>query len=221
MSTKAKSPRAGPAPKQSKPRPQVNTQWFRDRLADKRISQRQFAKLLGVEPAAVTRMFTGFRRMSTDEAAYFASFVGATLDEVLRNMGVQPPAHDAKGTVPVVGTVNDQGVIDKGTGGPKRVPRPPECPGDCVALRYRAPESASAMMDGWLFYYAGAERVPPEAVGRLCVIQLANKGPAMLGVLRRGYEAGRFVVRPWAAGEELLEGMAIERASPILWVKTG
>lgn len=209
-------------PKTSKPKKTVDTQWFKDRLADKDLSQRGYGKLVGMEPGAVTRMLSGFRGMTPDDAVAFASITGTHLDEVLRRAGVEPPPQDAKGTVPVVGVVNDQGIIEsKGVTAPKRVTRPPECPAEAVALRYRAPESASAMMDGWLFYYAGAERVPPEAIGRVCVLQLANKGPAMLGTLRRGYAAGTYSVRPWALGGEVLENVLVERASPVLWIKTG
>lgn len=65
----------------------IDTRWFQDRLADKRLSQRQLAARLQLDPAAVSLMLRGRRKMSVAEAAEIASYLGVEVDEVLRHAG--------------------------------------------------------------------------------------------------------------------------------------
>ncbi|MES2348474.1 MAG: helix-turn-helix transcriptional regulator [Pseudomonadota bacterium] len=199
----------------------VDARWFKDRLADKQISQRQFAKMLGLDPSAITRFLDGDRNLSMDEAVAFATICGVTLDDVMRRTGVKLPSANGKGAAPVVGWVDDRGIIhqDGADAAHRTVPLPPECPADSVAVRYKAPESASSVMDGWLYYYTRTERVPPEAIGKICVVQV-KAGPAMLVHLRKGYTSGTYSIRPLAIGAEMAENVVVERAAPILWIRT-
>ena len=66
----------------------VDTNWFRDKLADKRSSQRQLAKHMSLDPAAMSLMLRGKRRMSAAEAADIARFLGVDVQEVLTRAGV-------------------------------------------------------------------------------------------------------------------------------------
>ncbi len=38
----------------------IDTEWFRDRLASRKLSQRGLAKAMGVDPSAVSLMFRSF-----------------------------------------------------------------------------------------------------------------------------------------------------------------
>jgi transcriptional regulator with XRE-family HTH domain len=73
---------------------QIDTRWFQNQLADKRLSQRQLAKRLSLDPAAVSLMLRGKRKMSASEAAEIAAQLGVSADEVLMRAGSSP-------TVPV------------------------------------------------------------------------------------------------------------------------
>lgn len=109
--------------------PQIDTGWFQGRLADKRLSQRQLAKRMGLDPAAVSLMLRGKRKMSAAEAADIAVLLGVSADEVLLHAGSVPVmpslrstvATDARGNValvardvataaPVVGSADVQAV---------------------------------------------------------------------------------------------------------------
>lgn len=65
----------------------VDTRWFQDRLADKRLSQRRLAARLGLDPAAVSLMLRGKREVKVSEAAQIARFLGVEVDEVLGRFG--------------------------------------------------------------------------------------------------------------------------------------
>lgn len=65
----------------------VDTRWFQNALADKRLSQRKLAIRLGVDPAAVSLMIRGKRKMSAAEAAEVAKFLGVSVEEVLWKSG--------------------------------------------------------------------------------------------------------------------------------------
>ena len=79
----------------------VDTNWFRDRLADKRLSQRQLAKRMSLDPAAMSLMLRGKRRMSAAEAADIARYLGVEVKDVLARAGVDAthprPKNDGRG----------------------------------------------------------------------------------------------------------------------------
>lgn len=66
----------------------VDTRWFQNQLADRHISQRKLAKLLDLDPAAVSLMFRGRRKMSAAEAAEVSRVLNVDVDEVLRRAGI-------------------------------------------------------------------------------------------------------------------------------------
>lgn len=65
--------------------PLVDTGWFVDRLADRRLSQRGLAKFMGIDPVSVHRLLQGKRPMRFDEAKQLAQLLGVTVDDVLRH----------------------------------------------------------------------------------------------------------------------------------------
>lgn len=53
----------------------MDTKWFRDRLADKGLSQRGLARHMGLDSAAISLMLRGRRAMKITEAAEIASLL--------------------------------------------------------------------------------------------------------------------------------------------------
>lgn len=72
----------------------VDTRWFVERLADCRMSQRGLARLMNLDPSAVSLMLRGKRRMTASEAAEIARFLGVPPEEVLLRAG-------STGTIPL------------------------------------------------------------------------------------------------------------------------
>lgn len=66
----------------------VDTRWFQTRLADRKLSQRSLAKVLGLDPAAVSLMLRGKRKMTAEEAVEVSRVLGVDVEEVLRHAGI-------------------------------------------------------------------------------------------------------------------------------------
>lgn len=69
----------------------VDTRWFQNKLHDKHISQRSLARMLELDPAAVSLMLRGRRKMTAKEAAEIARLLGVGVDEVLTRSGAGAP----------------------------------------------------------------------------------------------------------------------------------
>ena len=66
----------------------VNTEFFRTKLAEREMSMRTLAKKLDLDPASVSLMLRGKRRITTAEANHMAVILGISVTEILRQAGV-------------------------------------------------------------------------------------------------------------------------------------
>lgn len=190
----------------------INTQWFRDKLRDKELSQRKLAKYLKLDPAAVSLLLRGQRRMTTDEANAIAGLLGVKTSEVLRQAGV--PVSDDVRRVPVAGYIDASGVVTPLPAGTHdRIIGPADLPDHAYALQKRAVNDLS---DGWMFYVSGTHDAPQIVVDHLAICT-TTQGRTYLSHLRRGYKADTFNLVSNAGA--ILENQSIAWASPVLWVK--
>jgi DNA-binding XRE family transcriptional regulator len=197
----------------------ANAKWFHDRIADKGMSMRQLAGIVGVDPGNMSKQFAGKVKMSMETAAEIARHLGVTFEDIVHHAGVQAPK-DPSRAVAVVGTVGPDGTVKpaRGSAG-RRVDRPAGAPDDVAALRIETPGAA---VDGWVaFYLPTVGRIDPEAVGRWSVVQLGNKGARYLRVLHRGYERGKWTLRPLQCADASadLVDVDIEWACPVQWIR--
>lgn len=58
---------------------QMNIDWFRHLIAAKKLSQRKLAKLLDLDPAAISLMLRGQRRMTNAEAHQMSIILGVPM----------------------------------------------------------------------------------------------------------------------------------------------
>lgn len=194
----------------------IDTKWFKGLLSDRGMRQHQIASTLALDPASVSLMLRGKRRLQLDEAAALANLLGVPLDEVLHHAGIDPEA-GAAGTVPIVGTVDDDGeVVMKRPEGPRRVTAPVGMAEGAVALRYETSDAR----DGCIAFYVPREGVDADAVGRVCVVQVApaGKGVRYVRVVKRGYVRGTFTLTQVRA-EKSLENVELASACPVLWLR--
>lgn len=195
----------------------INTRWFKDVLAEKQITQRNVSASLSLDPASVSLMLRGKRRLQLDEAAALAQLLGVPLDDVLYHAGIDPTAGATRGSVPLMGWIDNEGEVHmRRPEGPRRAQAPAGMPENTVAVRFQTDDPS----DGAVAYYVPKEGVDTDAVGRLCVVQLApaGKGPRYLRVVKRGYQRGTWtLVRQ--DGSKPLENVELASASPVLWVR--
>lgn len=196
----------------------IDTKWFKALLADKGVNQRKIAATLALDPSSVSLMLRGKRRLQLPEAAAMANLLGVPLDDVLLHAGIDPEA-GARDSTPIMGWVGLDGEAHmRRPDGPKRVPAPAGMPEDAVALRYQGEDA----MDGWIaFYVPREEGIDAEAVGRLCVVQLApaGKGARYVRVLKRGYGRGLWTLGGIRAMESAIESVSVVSAAPVVWIK--
>lgn len=195
------------------PTKKMQTNWFRERLADRELSQRGLAKLLDLDPAAVSLMLRGQRRMTPQEAKRLADILGAPVTEVLRRAGVQ--VNDDVQRVSVTGYADAEGIV---TLFPSKtydcVPGPADCPAGTHGIQVRSP---GMPQDGWLLFCSPAEHEPHQHLDQLCTAALST-GQQVISVIRRGYRNGThnlvnypsMTVRP---------DCNVVWASPVLWIK--
>lgn len=205
----------------------VNTAWFTDRIRQSSYgSQRRLApKIIGrngrpLEPSALSLMFRGKRAIQLHEARQIADLLDVQLVDVLRHAGV-PHVDDAERTVPVIGTIDKNGVLtfEPTTKDNERVPAPRELPSDAVAVRCRTARSEHSMIDGWILFAERPAQPRMDMAGRLCLVAPKN-GRREIAFVTRGYRIGTFNLTPWRHGfGEAKENVHVELAAPVLLIR--
>lgn len=190
----------------------INTEWFRERLEERKLSARGLARKMKLDPASVSYMLRGKRRMTAAEANTIATILGVPTTEVLRQAGV--PVNEDVHTVMLTAVVGAHGQLKKLTKNTRQTV-PPDVPADGYAIQVR---SSSSPADGWLILCASQVLQPETALGRLAVIHLKN-GERVLGTLRKGYEAKSFNVVQVIPAENVLENQVVVGANAVLWIR--
>jgi DNA-binding Xre family transcriptional regulator len=193
----------------------INTKWFTDRLAERRLSQRQLAKLMGMDSAAVSLMFRGKRKMTLEEAAQLAVLMQSSTQEVLEAAGV--PMNSAR-LVPVIGVEQVDGtVVLHPEGTHDMVEAPPNLPSDAVAIQVRTAGTERSMFDGWLMYLSERQHTPDKAIDTMALIAMKSDGLKIRHV-KRGYKRGTYNISDHRGRTQ--QNVELAWASPVFWMKT-
>ena len=194
-----------------------NYKWFQNALSDRRLSQRELAKRLDMDPGGLNRRLKGKSRLQLADASKIASILEVPVGDVLRNAGVDMRDLATEGgRVAITGWVDSELNIHAGKPrGAGAVEAPPIPLKDLKALRFVTAASIADSFDGGVAFYREASGVPAEAVGRLCVV-VTTTGRRVLRVLRPGYSRGRYNLSPWFGVGTAIDDAAIDSAAPIL-----
>lgn len=194
----------------------VDTKWFRNKLADQKLSQRGLAKVLGVDPAAISLTFRGKREMKIAEAAAIARLLGVPADEVMEHAGVQT---SSKNTLIPVGSWMDETCeihIDMQSG--LTVPHPGgDLPENASAVVCKTEGTDLAHMDGWILFVANMNPeggIQPESVGHLSLCRLKNGGIYVARIVR-GTKRGRWTLNTPAG---VMKDVEVEWTRPVILV---
>lgn len=196
----------------------VQTQWFKDRLAERRMSQRALARAMNIDQAAVSLMFRGRREMRISEAIEIAHLLGRAPDEVMEAAGVDLQNRGKR--VQISGCVDGTGevhAIEKEDR--KFAPFPAsDLPTSCHAVECRTSGTSIDFMNGWLLFVDSMVKpgIPAEAVDRLSICKLAS-GIMYLAKPTRGYGRNRWHLNGPAASAQDVE---VEWANPVLLIQT-
>ena len=192
----------------------MNTEWFRERLKERKLSQRSLARLLELDPAAVSLLMRGLRRMSNEEAHAIATILNVATTEVMRQAGVQ--VTDDVVRVKVMGYINRNHVVTLYP--PKThesVVGPADCPHGTYAMRRQSPGD---ILDGWLYFVNGSEDDPKAQLHHFCVVAIEN-GEQLLATLKPGYRAGTFNLINGNGADMVRADCKVVWASRVIWIK--
>jgi len=181
-------------------------------MADKRLSLRGLAKLLGMSHSQLSLTFSGDRRLQIDEATQLASVFGEPLHKIIEAAGISVPSMGLQ-RVPVVGYVKGDGTVAPvPAGSAERTVAPEGVPADGIALQWRTALSPLEWVDGMVSFCAQPSGISASVLGRLAYIQIEG-GPAVVGMLRRGYKDKTHNI----AGTYHAEDVTIEWATPLIY----
>jgi len=193
----------------------IDTQWFVDRLAERRLSQRGMAKLMGLDSGALSLTLRGKRKMTLEEAAQIAVLLQRSTEEVLEAAGI--PINTAR-QVPIIGVEQADGtVVLHPEGTHDMIEAPPSLPSDAVAIQLRTAGTDRSMYDGWLLYLSERQHTPDKAIDTMALVAMKSDGLKIRHV-KRGYKRGTYnITDPFGRTQQNVE---LAWASPILWIKT-
>lgn len=190
---------------------EVNKRFFDDLLKDRGLSLRQLSKRMDILPSQMSLTLNGKRRMQISEAVKIAQILGAPINEVMINAGIEAARSDRR-RCDVLGILQGDGSV-AAVQGSERTIAPEGLPEDCQAVQARTAESPLGWMDGWVFFCSGKQE-PKELVGRFCWIKIEG-GPEVLATIRRGYDPGTYTLMGPLASREMVS-QRIEWAAPVV-----
>lgn len=191
----------------------INTDWFKGLMADRRISQRELAKRLGVDHSALSLAFRGKRHMKMTEAADLARLLGVPVADVMENAGIKADER----TIPLKGWIDGHNELHY-EDSDIRVTSPSPMPEGSFAIQYRTSGTAIEHVDGWtLFVRTPHGGIPAECLNKTCLVKLTD-GMQMVAFVKRGYRRGRFNLIFNAS--QHMNDVELEWATPVMYIET-
>lgn len=191
-----------------------DTRWFQDRLAERDLSQRQLAKLMGLDPAAISLALRGRRKVTVAEAAQLAVLLDVSTSDVMEHFGIKPPATSR---VKLIGFVAAGGkVVFAAKGTHQLVDAPDQVTPETAAVQFRSTGTDLERMDGQVWYFDHLKGNPINHVNSWCLVAI-KAGDAMLAQVRRGYLRGTYNLV--TVGGRMLENQEVAWASPLTWCR--
>lgn len=178
----------------------MDKDWFDQQFARRGKSMRGLANHLDVDVSAVSRMFSGQRRMKPDEIGKIARYLELPAEEIVRRAGMP----DLMKHVRTYEVEAEIGPDFKAV--PLKKPRalPPAVIAEAEAqigsnagqigiAQIRAADGSLAMWDDAVLVYEKTDFIEPEAVGVLSMVKLRD-GVQMLGRLKSTRKTGESVI---------------------------
>lgn len=198
----------------TKLQPQFNKEWFVNRLQALKISQRKLAKMIDLDPSAVTLMFTGRRKITPDEVHQIAGIFNVPVTEVMRHAGVD--VTDDVRKVKIKGYIGEKSRVTLIESTPVDTAiAPADVPNDSFCLQVRHP---GATNDGWLIFVSGEKTTAQSLIDRPALVSMED-GSLVTCLIRRGYKPNTSNIYPLNGAAEPYENQKIEWASPVLWIR--
>lgn len=213
--TQGRSERPRPPTPDGKAR--IDTQWFRGAISDRELSMRKVARLMHLDPSAVSLMLRGRRGMGLQEAAELATILQVPIATILSRAGIKN-TDDGKRLVPLVGAITNERV-HLSPAPETHVAAPDDVPLDGAALVVRAePGDPMAMQNGWLYYLSNpTPGSVADCIGRFGVAKIKGDALPVVAFVRRSHDRTRYDLI--CARGAMVQAAEVEWAEPILWMR--
>ena len=201
------------APDNEAQMPEINKDYFTERLRAIKLSQRQLAKKIDIDPAAMSYMLSGKRRMTMPEAKAIADVLMVPVTEVMRQAGIEV-LDDVK-KVPIAGFIGTGATVTllpKGTH--DMVMAPGDVPHGTFALQIRNPGSA---YDGWIAFVSGQQQPATDLLDRYAILATSD-GQMLSAMIRRGYKQKLHNLMLLPDGS-VLENREVAWGARVLWIQ--
>lgn len=201
---------------------EIDKAWFQARLKQLGKSQRGLARHLGVDPARITDILKGERRVSFDEAVEMADFLEVGLEDIAPRLGTSLAAVGQRKAV-VIGYIGAGDAIysmdDHAPGaGLDEIEPPPGEPGSfCVVVRGNS--MAPRFRDGEYLGYSREEGLDlVNCYGRECLVHTSD-GRKLVKIVERGAREHTVTLISVNAAYPIETDVPFKWIAPITWAK--
>lgn len=191
-------------------------------LEDRHQSVRGLARHMGMDASAVSRMFSGQRKMQMDEAKVIAHFLRAPVSEVMKHAGVSVDLDGLPTRITLAAIIGDDGhigrlketrplpqeVIEKAQAAISRAGN-----GQIIAAQIRANKGPLAIWDDAVVLFKPTEHVEPSAIGTLAICRNRDTSQQSIMRLIRARKTGEATVQLANGGEK---EVTLDTATPVL-----
>lgn len=162
-----------------------DTDWFKDRIAAKGMTQAAFGDRLGMDPSSISLMLKGRRVMTLERAAEIAKILDVTLEEVCRHAGISPAAvPDDK--IIIIGHIDGNARVTISGKPEGYTVSPGKIPKGSVALVMRSATTDLDMLNGWVVFVGPEQTNAADAVDRSAIVKIKDEPTPLLRLIRRG-----------------------------------
>lgn len=173
--------------------PNIDKDWFLNILEERNQSVRGLARHMEIDASAVSRMFSGERRMKMEEANLIALFLGVSVKEVLQHAGVAIDNDGQPSRILLVATINEMGNLET-----LKSPHPlPQAiidrahaaisgagNGKVIAAQVRAADGPLALFDDAVILFKHSDTFDPATIGSLAIVRTAEHGLGLARILK-------------------------------------
>ncbi|WP_313618384.1 helix-turn-helix transcriptional regulator [Agrobacterium sp.] len=200
---------------------EIDGEWFHNRLKDTGKSLRALARHLDSDPSAVSRTFSGSRKMKMEEAVQIAIFLGVSVSDVIKHAGITTDADAIQARILLAATIDESGTLQM-LPEPRPLPQPiiekaqlaagGHYNRQIIAAQIRASSGSLAIWDDAVVLFSQTEGVDPAAIGALSVCGLRD-GKQILARVERARKTGEAdLVSP----QGKIEDANLATATPII-----
>lgn len=202
--------------------PNIDSEWFYERLENSGLSLRQLAKNIDLDPSSLHRTFNGGRKMQLEEAKHIATFLRAPINEVLRHAGMSVDLDGLPTRIMLTSIIGEDGVIE-------RIKEPKPLPqsviekaqaaisragnGQIIAAQIRSSKGPLAIWDDAVVLFKPTEAVEPAAIGTLSILRDRDSLRQGMAKLLRARKTGEATIQT-ANGE--VKELSLDTATPVI-----